>query len=110
MQTRKKDYIDAAQYASGTLKNQQVGTLIGKAEFLKNLEKKICTGAFPTQEEIGEAKAVTGAEIFGYSEQDRIAKLNESYKHVQTELAETTDKATKFKEAIKKMARKQDKD
>ena len=29
---------------------------------------------------------------------------------MQTELAETTAKATKFKEAIKKMARKADKD
>ena len=54
--------------------------------------------------------AVTGALIFGYDEQTRIAKLNESYKHVQKELSEKTAKATQFKEAMKKMLRKQDKE
>ena len=39
-----------------------------------------------------------------------LLELNESYKFIQTELAETTAKATKFKEAIKKMTRKADKD
>ena len=50
-----------------------MGALLGKAECLKNLEKKICQGEFPTKEEIEGVPAVTGAMIFGYSETDRIA-------------------------------------
>ena len=74
MQSRKQDYIDAATYASNTLKNSQVGALIGKAEFLKDLERKITTtGYFPSDEDKANSKAVTAAQILGYSEQDRIA-------------------------------------
>ena len=83
MQARKQEYIDAAGYASATLKeNKQINALIGRAEGLKELEYKLMRGGFPTAEEIAALPAVNGQILFGYTEQERIAKLNEAYKHV----------------------------
>lgn len=63
-----------------------------------------------TKEDTAGVKAVTGELIFGYNEQERIRLLNEVYKELQTQIHETTQKALKFKEAAKKMMRKQEKD
>ena len=48
--------------------------------------------------------------LFGYDEAERIRRLNAVSSEVQTQIREKTAKATQFKEAIKKMVRKQEKD
>jgi hypothetical protein len=67
-----------------------VGTLIGMAENLKNLEKKISQGGSLTKEDTAGVKAITGELLFGYNEQERIRLLNEVYKEVQKQINEIT--------------------
>ena len=76
--------MDAIQYAQNTLKNKQsLMTLLSVAENLKKLEKKISEGGNLTKEDIAQVKAVSGEQLFGYSEQERIRLLNEVYKELQ---------------------------
>jgi len=58
-------------------------TLLSVAEKLKQLEKKISEGGNLTKEDIAQVKAVSGEQLFGYSEQERIRLLNEVYKELQ---------------------------
>jgi len=58
-------------------------TLLSVAENLKKLEKKISEGGNLTKEDIAQVKAVSGEQLFGYSEQERIRLLNEVYKELQ---------------------------
>ena len=63
-----------------------------------------------SKEEAGQAVAVSGQVLFGYDEATRIKKLNVVYQETQKQITEITGKITKFKEAIKKMTRKAEKD
>ena len=63
-----------------------------------------------TKEEAVHVKAVSGDLLFGYDNTERIRRLNVVYAEVQKQIREKATKATQFKEAIKKMARKPEKD
>ena len=103
--------MDAIGYAQSTLKNNgRVAALLGVAEKLSALQKRLEQGGNMTKEETGQVQAVSGEMLFGYDEAERIRRLNAVSSEVQTQIREKTAKATQFKEAIKKMVRKQEKD
>ena len=111
LEARSREYMDAIEYVQNTTKdNQAIINLLTTAEKLKALKKKVTDGGALTKEDTAAVKPVSAEVIFGYTEAQRIAKLNEVYAEVQKQVQEITQKALKFKEALKKMIRKQDKE
>ena len=76
--------MDAISYAQGTLKdNGRVAALLGVAEKLSALQKRLEEGANMTKEETTHVQAVTGELLFGYNEAERIRRLNVVSNEVQ---------------------------
>lgn len=76
--------MDAISYAQGTLKdNGRVAALLGVAEKLSALQKRLEAGGNITAEESKQVKAVTGELLFGYDETERIRRLNVVYSELQ---------------------------
>lgn len=74
LQSRKREFEDAAQYTLTTLKNRpQAGELITKLDSIGQLVTKVLSGNLPTAEEIKEVKPISGELILGYNEKTRIA-------------------------------------
>ena len=76
--------MDAISYAQGTLKdNARVVALLGVAEQLAKLAKKLEDGGDITKAEGEQVKPVSGDLLFGYDNNERIRRLNIVYAEVQ---------------------------
>ena len=92
----KREYISAAQYIKNVMKEpNRLGAIIGKAEKMAALEKKIVgLGQDLDKKDIEHITQITPKELFGYSENKRQKRIDIAVKFYQAEKKAKTDAAT----------------
>lgn len=80
--------------------------LLTKAETVKSKINKVQNGGDLNKEDIEVCSAMTPEALFGYSENERLHKLQQIDSFLENELKEYKDKLTKYMDAMKKMKNK----
>ena len=89
--------------------NKQAGVILTHAEAVKKIEKKLSSGGELSAEDTKLCKNVDGELLFGYSEAERLKKLDAVAAVLEKELNLVTTNANKVQEALKRAKRPEEK-